>query len=78
MFVFSVRYLFWSDWGFTPSISRAGMDGTLRAVIIDTRLGWPNALTVDYDTNKLWWADAHLDYIESVNCLFIAVFAVFT
>jgi len=42
------------------------MDGTLRTVVINTRLGWPNALTVDYDTNKLWWGDAHLDYIECV------------
>jgi len=42
------------------------MDGSLRTVVINTRLGWPNALTVDYDTNKLWWGDAHLDYIECV------------
>ena len=60
------RYLFWSDWGFTASISRAGMDGSVRTLIISTRLGWPNALTIDYDTNKLWWGDAHLDYIECV------------
>ena len=67
MFFFCfVRYLFWSDWGFTPSIGRAGMDGSMRTVIINTRLGWPNALTVDYDTNRLWWGDAHLDYIEWV------------
>ena len=42
------------------------MDGSLRTVVINTRLGWPNALTIDYDTHKLWWGDAHLDYIESV------------
>jgi hypothetical protein len=23
-------------------------------------LAWPNALTIDYFTNKIWWADAHL------------------
>jgi len=42
------------------------MDGSTRTVIVSTRLGWPNALTVDYVTNKLWWGDAHLDYIEYV------------
>jgi len=40
------------------------MDGSTRTVIVSARLAWPNALTVDYDTNKLWWGDAHLDYIE--------------
>lgn len=60
----NARYLFWSDWGFTASIGRAGMDGSTRTVIVSARLAWPNALTVDYDTNKLWWGDAHLDYIE--------------
>jgi len=64
MNVFFVRYLFWSDWGYTPSICRAGMDGSVRMVVINTQLGWPNALTVDYVTNRLWWGDAHRDYIE--------------
>jgi len=67
--VFCGRYLFWSEWGFTSSISRTGMDGSVRMTVISTRLAWPNALTVDYDTNKLWWGDAHLDYIESVTFL---------
>ena len=26
-------------------------------------LSWPNALTLDYFSDKIWWADAHLDYI---------------
>ena len=26
-------------------------------------MAWPNALTIDYFTDKIWWADAHLDYI---------------
>ena len=26
-------------------------------------LAWPNALTIDFFSEKLWWADAHLDYV---------------
>lgn len=26
-------------------------------------LGWPNGLTVDYEANHLYWADAREDYI---------------
>ena len=35
---------------FTRIVSTVGGDN----------LAWPNALTVDYFTNKIWWADAHL------------------
>ena len=45
------------------------MDGTDRQKIVTEKLGWPNALTIDYITNQMWWADAHLDYIEWVNIL---------
>ena len=26
-------------------------------------IAWPNAITIDYFANRLYWADAHLDYI---------------
>ena len=40
------------------------MDGTNRKKVIESKLGWPNGLTIDYITDRIWWADAHLDYIE--------------
>lgn len=46
-------------------IERASMDGLARRVIHNTGLGWPNALTLDYETQVLYWADANLDRIES-------------
>jgi len=42
------------------------MDGSDPRKIISDKLGWPNALTVDYETGNIWWADAHLDCIEYV------------
>ncbi|XP_022106372.1 low-density lipoprotein receptor-related protein 6-like [Acanthaster planci] len=61
--------LFWTDWGEIPKIERAGMDGSehYRKVIIDTNIFWPNGLTLDYDTSKLYWADAKYSYIHRCN-----------
>ena len=41
------------------------MDGTSREALHNTSLVWPNAITVDYDTQTLYWADAMLDKIEA-------------
>lgn len=59
--------MYWTDWGEIPKIERAGMDGTNRAVIIDTEIYWPNALTLDYSQQKLYWADAKYNFIHRSN-----------
>ena len=58
--------MFWTDWGTKPKIERCGMDGdpTSRKAIITTRIQWPNALTIDYTIDSIWWVDAKLDVIE--------------
>ena len=43
------------------------MDGKNRSVIHNTSLVWPNALTLDFQNQVLYWADASLDKIESSN-----------
>lgn len=55
--------LYWTDWGSRVHIGKAGMDGSNPQVIVNSSLGWPNALTIAYDTNELFWADAREDYI---------------
>ena len=39
------------------------MDGSSKEHIITEEIAWPNALTIDYITEKLFWADANFDYI---------------
>lgn len=56
-------YLFWTDWGTHVHIGKAGMDGSNPRMIVNESLGWPNALTIAYDTNELFWGDAREDYI---------------
>ena len=47
--------MYWTDWGNSPKIERASMDGSSRSVIVSTELGWPNGLTLDYSTQTLYW-----------------------
>ena len=61
---FHFSYVFWSDWGLHAYIARAGLDGTSSQPIITTQIGWPNALTIDYVTERLYWGDALVNIIE--------------
>lgn len=65
--VCSNRHVYWADWGDRAYIGRVGMDGTLKSLIISTKIMWPNGLTIDYTNDLLYWADAHLGYIEYVH-----------
>ena len=59
--------MFWTDWGSTPCIERAGMDGSHRQVFLKEKVRWPNGLTVDLVLDKLYWVDAKLSTIGSSN-----------
>lgn len=58
------RWLFWSDWGENPRIERVGMDGENRSVVINTKIYWPNGLTLDVATKRIYFADSKLDFID--------------
>jgi low density lipoprotein-related protein 2 len=57
-------YLFWSDVGRNPMIARTSLSGSNYQRIITTNIRWPNGLTIDYNDEKLYWADAYLNKIE--------------
>lgn len=59
--------MYWTDWGANPKIERAGMDASSRIVIISSNLTWPNGLAIDYETQRLYWADAGMKTIEYGN-----------
>ena len=41
-----------------PKIERSSLTGSKRTVIVDSDLGWPNGLGIDYIENMLYWVDA--------------------
>ena len=59
--------MYWSDWGSSPKIEQANMDGTARTVLVSSGLSWVNSLALDFKNRLLYWCDAQLDKIEGVN-----------
>lgn len=52
--------MYWTDWGTNAKIERATLGGNFRVEIVNSSLVWPNGLTLDYDEQRLYWADASL------------------
>lgn len=57
--------MYWTDWGQSHKIERSFLDGSGRVAIVTSELGWPNGLAIDYEGQRLYWADAQLDRIET-------------
>ncbi|CAB0020575.1 unnamed protein product, partial [Nesidiocoris tenuis] len=64
--------LFWTDWdALAPRIESSAMTGEHRKVIVQisqiSNGAWPNGLTLDYTTLRVYWIDARSDSIHSVD-----------
>uniref|UniRef100_A0A2P2HWY1 Lipoprotein receptor 2A n=1 Tax=Hirondellea gigas TaxID=1518452 RepID=A0A2P2HWY1_9CRUS len=59
-------YVYWSDWGNEPKIERAGLDGSHReAIVKHPHVAWPNGITIDHSTDRLYWCDGRLNTISA-------------
>ncbi|KAI1884877.1 hypothetical protein AGOR_G00214390 [Albula goreensis] len=59
-----IGYIFWTDWYRPAKIMRAWCDGSHALPIVNTTLGWPNGLAIDWSSLRLYWVDAFFDKIE--------------
>lgn len=59
--------MFWTDWGKSPYLGSAAMDGSMRQSLASHNIFWPNGLTIDYTNNRLYWSDAKYHIIETAN-----------
>ncbi len=55
----------WMYWTSGSTIERASMDGTSRTLLHSSSLGSVRGITIDYDTQTLYWIDQSLRKIES-------------
>ncbi|XP_071524036.1 sortilin-related receptor-like isoform X2 [Panulirus ornatus] len=62
-------YLFITDWSeSSPKVARAYLDGSNLMTLFGVGVvGWPNGITVDFQTERIFFADAKLDYIASAD-----------
>ena len=56
--------MYWTDWGSSPKIERAWMNGENRQMVVDRDLIWPNGLAIDHQQGRLYWVDAGTKMIE--------------
>lgn len=61
--------MYWTDWGARPMIGVSNMDGSDWKTLITHDIFWPNGIALDWPNGRLYWVDAKLDRIESVNFL---------
>lgn len=64
--------MYWTDWSRSnPRITKAPMDGNdtfVQVIVNGTRnVYWPNGITIDHRSMRIYWTDAHLDRISSAN-----------
>ena len=64
--------MLWTDWGQTPRVERADMDGSNRQVLVSENVGWPNGVTIDPRTQRVVWVDAKTEVLLSV-CLSVCL-----
>lgn len=61
------RYLYWADYGQTPKIERALLDGTNRTILVSSGIITPRGLALDWRTGYVYWVDDSLDMIARIN-----------
>ncbi len=59
--------MYWTDTGTVNKIERASMDGTSRRALHSTNLNNPYGLTLDIDTQTLYWTDYSRNVLERSN-----------
>ena len=59
--------MYWTDTGAVNKIERASMDGTSRIALHSTDLTHPYGLTLDIDTQTLYWTDFSRNVLERSN-----------
>ena len=42
------------------------MDGSDRRILVDVKIYWPNTIALDFTSDRVYFADSKLDYIDFV------------
>ena len=58
--------MYWTDWGITAKIETASMDGQERRDFVITELSQPNGISIDLESERVYWSDSDLDKLEFI------------
>ena len=59
--------MIWTDWGSHPKIERASLSANQRIAIVTTNIQWPNGIELDKGNKRIFWVDARMDKIETLD-----------
>ena len=64
-----IRTLYWTEWGIqtTSRICKASTDGTGKEILHDSDLLQPYGLTIDFESQTIFWADLDLQRVDTCN-----------
>ena len=59
--------MIWTDWGDQPKIEKATLNGIDRVAIVTSNLYWPNGIELERGKKQVFWVDAGVDRVETVD-----------
>ncbi|XP_038146331.1 low density lipoprotein receptor a isoform X1 [Cyprinodon tularosa] len=61
------NFIYWTDWGNPAKIERGGLNGVDRSALVTDNIVWPNGITLDLLTQRLYWVDSKLHTLSSID-----------
>ncbi|XP_006898912.1 PREDICTED: low-density lipoprotein receptor [Elephantulus edwardii] len=60
-------FMYWTDWGTPAKIKKGGLNGVDIYSLVTEDIQWPNGITLDLSSRRLYWVDSKLHSISSID-----------
>ncbi|KAM5238043.1 low-density lipoprotein receptor [Ctenodactylus gundi] len=60
-------FMYWTDWGTPAKIQKGGLNGVDIYALVTDNIEWPNGITLDLSSSRLYWVDSRLHSISCVD-----------
>ncbi|KAM7142839.1 low-density lipoprotein receptor isoform 1-T1 [Molossus nigricans] len=60
-------FMYWTDWGTPARIKKGGLNGVDIHSLVTEDIQWPNGITLDLSSGRLYWVDSKLHSISSID-----------
>ncbi|XP_020850534.1 low-density lipoprotein receptor isoform X1 [Phascolarctos cinereus] len=60
-------FMYWTDWGTPAKIGKGGLNGVDSFPLVTEDILWPNGITLDLSSDRVYWVDSKLHSISSVD-----------
>ncbi|KAL8164622.1 UNVERIFIED_CONTAM: hypothetical protein K2H54_054343 [Gekko kuhli] len=60
-------FMYWTDWGSSAKIAKSGLNGVDSFALVQEGVQWPNGITLDLASQRLYWVDSKLHSLSSID-----------